>query len=126
MKVARADISSLVSQTSNNLKSLKEKIGENVSNVNEEELKKIIVTLQHESNQLTREINQSQKIVPLAPNVKTDLLSLIYSIKHMSTFTQALGHQQALLLGVFGRIENCIKNFESKVEAVSHEPLREE
>ncbi len=125
MKVERADITPLVNVACKNLENLKSKIGEDVSNVNEDELKEIITLLHQESNQLTREINQSREIAPLDGTLKTKLTSLIDSIRHMSTFTQALGPQQALLLGVFKRIENCIHKFESKVTKVdSSEPLR--
>lgn len=123
MKIVHANIGPLVSQTCQNLEVLKAKIGENVSNVNEEELSRLIQELHRESNQLTREVNQSRDIAPLEPGLKKNLTSLMDSIRHMSTFTQALGAQQALLLGVFKRIENCILKFESKVTKVDNEPL---
>lgn len=124
MKVIHANISPLVTQTCQNLEVLKAKIGENVSNVNEEELSKIIQELHRESNQLKREINQCRDIAPVEASLKNNLISLIDSIRHMSTFTQALGAQQALLLGVFKSLENCIDKFESKVTKVDNEPLR--
>lgn len=124
MKVVHANISPLVTQTCRNLEVLKAKIGENVSNVNEDDLGKIIQELHRESNQLKREINECRDIAPIEAALKKNLISLIDSIRHMSTFTQALGPQQALLLGVFRSIENCIKKFESKVTKVDSEPLR--
>ena len=126
MKVAHANITPLVNQAYTNLEILQAKIGENVSSVNDKELSDLIVKLQHEANQITREVNQSIDVTPLDSILQMKLVKLMDMIQHTSTFSQVLGNQQALLLGVFRRIRNCLKHldkFKPKVTKADTEPL---
>ena len=115
MKVAKADISSIVTSLCQQLQNLKSKIRDNVSDVNEEELKAMLLKLHHDANQLTREINQSKELAPLEAKLKKDLKELIFSIQHVPAFSQALGSCQSEILATFRRIDTSLQKFEQKV-----------
>ncbi|MBS0634315.1 MAG: hypothetical protein JSR37_02495 [Verrucomicrobia bacterium] len=119
MKVTANDIPAIVQTACTDLRDLKALL--DASNIDEEQIKTVIVRLQKEANELTRAISKSPNLAPLDPKLETDLRTSLDSIKKVSSM---LGHQQALFLGVFNRIENCIKKFESKVTKVENDPLR--
>lgn len=123
MKISRIDISPTVQSTCMQLENIKKQIGDEVSNLNENELISAITILQQGSNQLAREINQSVEIAPLDGKLKTSLFNLIQAIQHSPIFSQALGPHQVELMGVFRRIETCIRKAEQKVTKVDSDPL---
>ena len=117
MTITRVDITPIVTD----LQSLKSKIDETISNVNEEDLKKIIDHLHSDSNRLVTKMKKGASLDAL--HIKT-VKELMDTITHTATFAQAVGGQQKHLLSIFHRIETCIKDFESKVAKVDSEPLR--
>ncbi len=123
MRVACANISSVVQNTCNQLQLLKSKIEDDIGNVNEEEIVSVISLLQKGSNQLAREINQSTQIAPLDAKLKTSLFKLIQALEHSSTLLQALGHHQVELMNAIKKIEVSMRKAEQKVSKVDKEPL---
>lgn len=118
MKITRQDVPSLVAHTCEQLQTLKSKIGDDVTNVNDEDVKKILDTLQHDTNLLAKEAHQTREIMPLDGKLKKELRQLIFAIQHSPAFSQVVGAHQAQLLGVFRKIESSIARFESKVEKI--------
>jgi len=118
MAVTRTNVNSLVTHTCQELQTLKSKIGEDVSNVNDEDIKAILSSLQHDTNLLAKEAHQQREISHLDPKLKKDLKTLIFQIQHSPAFSQVIGAHQSQLLGVFRKIETSIAKFESKVEKI--------
>lgn len=116
MKIAHADITLIISSLSQKLQALKSKIGEELSNVNEEELKKLLEQLHHDANQLAREVNQSQDIKAFDPKLKVNLISQIYSIQHSPAYSQALGGHESEASTIFRKIEAALSKSEKKVK----------
>lgn len=124
MKVTRVDIAPSMEATYKQLELLHKKIGEEVSYINEEELKPLILVLQKASNHLAREIGQSIQIAPFDQTLKIQLLDYIHLIQKSPAFSQALGSHQIEIAGVFRRIETSIHKAEQKVQKVDSDPLR--
>ena len=114
-RVSRANISPVMQTICNELESLKTKIDDDVSNVNDQEVARVLASLHKLINQLTREIKQSSSIEPFEGK---SLLTLIHSIQHTPAYSQALGPQQAELMGLFKRIQSNIPEAQSKVQPV--------
>jgi hypothetical protein len=102
----------LVTTLCDHLRQLQTTINQNESIVNED-----VSSLDTEANKLYKDILKRQ--LPLDNDEKKELKTLMYSIQHSKSFTIAVGEQQAALLNVFQRLENCIeKKFQNKVTPV--------
>ena len=122
-KISRADLAPIMEQTSQTLHTLKTKIAEEVSLVNPEEVDNLVRHLQKTINSLSREVNTSVTITPIDPHKQKSLFKLIQEIQHTPAFSQALGPHQAVLMGLFHRIENNLRKAQSKVERVDMDPM---
>lgn len=116
MKIAHVDLTSVLTSLSQKLNTLKLKLGEELSNINEEELKKLLDALHHDANQLAREVNQCQDIIGFDPKLKVNLLSLIYSVQHSPAYSQALGAHESDVSTIFHKIEAALSKSEKKLK----------
>jgi len=98
------------------LQELTDKIGDEVSSVNEKELVELIQTISNEVNRLRNEIMQQKS--DLDPAIKKVLDAEISKLKENELLTQALGHHQSLLFGALNRYELAIEKFKSKVNPI--------
>ena len=122
-RVLQADIAPVIQTICGELTSLKEKIGDDVCNVNNEEVARLVGELHKTINQFSREVNQSVSIAPLADGIKTSLFKLISGIQHTPAFSQAIGAQQDEILKLFKRIELGMTKAESRVQKVDNDPI---
>lgn len=117
MAVTRTSVNSLVTHTCQELQTLKSKIGEDVSNVNDEDIKKLLDSLQHDCNLFAKEAHQ-RDIAPLDAKLRTELKQLLRTIRNLPAFSQVIGAHQEQLFHLFKKIETSIAKFESKVEKI--------
>ncbi len=122
-KENRMQVQSIAKQTYTDLEILKSTIDQGRGNVNPEDLKTLILKLQHEANQLTTAMKKSHE--SLEDQVKTGFRTIMEQIRDTDTFKQGLGEHQNLLVGVFNRITSCLGDtkFKPRVTKTTQEQL---
>jgi hypothetical protein len=115
--VSRVDLHPIIHATSQTLCTLKAKITEEVSLV-DEEIEELVQDLKTTVNKLSREVQKSNTISNIDAGNMESLHKLVYDIQHTAAFSQVAGTHQVQLMGVFNRIENTVKKTHSKVERV--------
>lgn len=110
-------------QTFHDLETLRSTLIQREGNVNPEDLKNLILKLQHEANQMTTAVKRAQ--ATLDDQLKGSFSTVMDQIRATDTFKQGLGEHQNLLVGVFNRITTLIGDtkFKSKVTRTEHERL---
>jgi len=101
------------------LTSLHTNISDDVGLVNPEDVKEWVRALEKIVNALGQKVHKSTTVV-LDKTKSKSLLELIQEIQHTPAFSQALGSHQTRLMGLFHRIEDNLKQAESKVEPVKN------
>ncbi len=121
MKIGESQ--NIARQTFQDLETLKSTLTQREGNVNPDDLKNLILKLQHEANQMTTAIKKAQ--ATLDDQLKGSFTTIMDQIRATDTFKQGLGEHQNLLVGVFNRITNLIGDtkFKSKVTKTEHERL---
>ena len=116
MKVAQADISRVMQEICQQFESLKEKLEDDIGNVNSEALTELITKLHKSINRMSREINQSSSVAPFASELTKTLERLVTEIQRIPAYSQALGPEQIELVNLFKRLHTNITHAHEKVQ----------
>ncbi len=118
------DISKIVSDIHSQLESLQNKIGDQVSNVNDQEIGQVVAMLKTRVHRFLSRIHKGSTIALVGEDLKKSLLTLIDSIEKTATFSQAVGAYQPQLMSLFKTIRTNFPEAERKVTKVETDPTR--
>ena len=117
--------SNIIKDTYTRLENFRKRLDENI--VTDDEVKRVIDSLKHESNILKGHKAHSdsikEKIAPVDEALKKDVLDLINAIHHSPSCNQALGSQQLEFSNLLKRFETIVQKWESKVEKIDKQSI---